>query len=62
MGEEDIKKILDEIQRFDHLSFREMISAELISNMLHRTVAAVLDPTFLLDKNQWISSLVSEKR
>lgn len=39
-----------------------MISAELISNMLHRTVAAVLDPTFLLDKNQWISSLVSEKR
>lgn len=62
MGEEDIKKILGEIQRFDHLSFREMISAELISNMLHRTVAAVLDPTFLLDKNQWISSFGLRKK
>lgn len=39
-----------------------MISAELISNMLHRTVAAVLDPTFLLDKNQWISSFGLRKK
>lgn len=56
MGKEDIKKILNDIQRFDHLSFREGKSAELISGMLHRNVAVVLDPTFLLDRKQWMSS------
>ena len=56
MGKEDIKKILNDIQRFDHLSFREGKSAELISGMLHRNVTVVLDPTFLLDRKQWISS------
>ena len=56
MKNDDIMKIIDEIKEFDYLSFREKKSANLISIMTDRDVSTVLDPTFLLDRNQWISS------
>lgn len=40
------------LQRFAHLSVREHQGAELLSNLLHRNVSTVLDPTMLLTADE----------
>lgn len=41
------------LQQFAHLSVREQQGAALLSDMLHRDVPAVVDPTLLLTADDW---------
>lgn len=41
------------ISRFEHLSVREGQGAELISQLCNKNAQVVLDPTLLLNKNEW---------
>lgn len=50
---EFIPKVKPLLERFDKLSVRERIGAEIISSITGRKVPAVLDPTLLLDGNDW---------
>ncbi len=57
MNDWEIKRILPEINDFALLSMREETSAKKVSNYLKRDVISVLDPTFLLTKEEWIQTL-----
>ena len=57
MTDEEIEYILPELRKFDALAFREVTSAEKMAKFLDRPVEAVIDPTFLLKKNDWIDCL-----
>lgn len=52
-------KVKPLLERFSHLSVREQLGADMISNLLQRTVLAVLDPTLLLTTDDWISFISS---
>lgn len=54
MNEEEIKRILPYIQEFEAISFREKSSAQKIAGLINKKVDNVLDPTFLLNKEEWI--------
>lgn len=62
MTDEELQYILPELRQFDALSFRESVSAEKMSALLVRPVATVLDPTFLLTKDEWIAHLQLQKK
>lgn len=53
MTKKQIKKYLPDLQKYDFLSVREQDSAELLSKMLKREVISLIDPTLLLNKNEW---------
>lgn len=57
MSDEDIQRIKDDIEKFDHVSCRESVSAERLRKMTTCDPAEVLDPTFLLNKDEWIKLL-----
>ena len=57
LDREKLRLILSAISGFDAISFREKKSTDFIANELHRNVENVLDPTFLLDKQQWITRM-----
>ena len=57
MTDDELQRILPELRQFDALSFREAMSAERMADLLDRLVETVLDPTFLLTKNEWIKRL-----
>lgn len=61
MTDMELQRILPELRSFDTLSFRESASAEKMSTLLGRPVETVLDPTFLLTKDDWISHLQLQK-
>lgn len=54
-------QLLSLLSDFDALSLREKNSSEEIAGFLNRDVSHVLDPTLLLDKEQWISALGLDK-
>lgn len=51
------------VKRFSHISVREKQGATLIANLIKRSVETVLDPTLLLNKEEWLkkSSNFAEK-
>ena len=61
MTDIELQRILPELRSFDALSFRESASAEKMDVLLGRPVETVLDPTFLLTKDDWISHLQLQK-
>lgn len=51
---EDLEiKLNDYLKDFDHLSCREKDGAEFLSRVVGRKVPMVLDPIFLLDRDEW---------
>lgn len=46
---------------FDHISVRERDTANMLTSLLNRPVAHVVDPTLLLTKYDWVSQLNLEK-
>jgi len=52
-NKEIIKKYVSE---FDYLSVREEQGAHIIKDLTERTVPVLIDPTLLLDKNDWIKT------
>lgn len=57
MSDEEILRIKEYIEKFDFVSFREKSSAERIRKLTSCNPAEVLDPTFLLSKDEWIKLL-----
>jgi hypothetical protein len=64
IGDYEVKKddrLLSLLTDFDAISLREKNSSEEISGFLNREIKHVLDPTLLLNKEQWISVLGLDK-
>ena len=59
--EEDVHHIVPSLKEFDALAFREASSAKRIENLLQQRIDVVLDPTFLLSKEEWIEKLHLQK-
>ena len=55
MKENDIKRILPRINLFDTIAMREKQSADLLTSLIGRNVEFVLDPTFLMAPQDWIT-------
>ncbi|KMM80724.1 polysaccharide pyruvyl transferase family protein [Pseudomonas deceptionensis] len=51
------KEVADHLKSFDSISVRESDSAKYLSLILNRPVSHVVDPTLLLDKDEWLSKL-----
>ena len=63
MSDQELEMILLEIKKFDAISMREVESAKRMTKLLNREITAVVDPTFLLNKNEWINNMgLGEKK
>ncbi len=45
------------LSKFNHLSVREDVGVQLVENLIDRKVKHVADPTFLLDKQEWLNKI-----
>jgi hypothetical protein len=59
---EDLETKSDELKGFQHLSSREKIGANIIESIVQKKVQTVLDPTFLLTKQEWEDRFCSPKK
>lgn len=59
--EEDIQHIIPSLESFNDLSFREESVAHKIGGLLNKSYKVVLDPTFLLTKEEWMESFNLKK-
>lgn len=57
MGESELEKIISFISDFDFLSVREQAAKTIIERYIDIPIDRVLDPTFLLNRNEWINKL-----
>lgn len=62
MSDEELVKIAPYIKDFSDVSIREISSVKRIDNYLQKKVTNVLDPTFLLNKAEWIDALGLKNR
>lgn len=53
MNDDQIAEIIPYLKKFDSISMREHYAADKISKLLGHNVKTVLDPTLLVDANQW---------
>ncbi len=53
-NDNELKKLQPFLEKFSHISMREKSSADIMSNLLQSEIPHVLDPTFLLTRNDWI--------
>lgn len=49
------RKFLENIQHFDAISIREKETAMMVEQLSKKNVAAVVDPVYLLTREQWVS-------
>lgn len=56
MSKDDLYRIKDKLIDFDSIAMREHSSVKIISELTGKSVAAVLDPTFLLTADEWRNS------
>ena len=61
MTDEDLLKIIPDIKDFDFVSLREKESADRLSKICDINIVSVLDPTFLLKKDEWIEKFNLKK-
>ncbi|MBQ8971726.1 MAG: polysaccharide pyruvyl transferase family protein [Clostridia bacterium] len=54
MTDEELKRIIPDIDQFDFVSVREKATADRLRAMCAVDIANVLDPTFLLTKREWM--------
>ncbi|MEH7214280.1 polysaccharide pyruvyl transferase family protein [Priestia megaterium] len=52
----DFKRLIDNL---DYISLRESQATELVSNLTNKPVSTVLDPTFLLQEEQWNDIIIN---
>lgn len=62
MTEEDLQVIKGKVSNFDYLSVREKESVAALTKLSHKKVTHVCDPTFLLNREEWISLLRLKKQ
>ena len=61
-NEVTMHKIADALSSFDAISVRERAAADNIQQLVGRIPTVVLDPTLLLQKEQWLDLIKNEKR
>lgn len=61
MTDDELNHIISKLDDYDYLSTRERSAADRLSHMLGKSVHVVLDPTFLLSKEEWIQKLKLKK-
>ena len=61
MSSEEIDVIIDDIRSFDFVSFRENETCDMMNDNYNLDCYSVLDPTFLLTKEEWIEKLNLKK-
>lgn len=54
MSDEDLLKIVPEVEQFSFVSMREKETAEKMKKLCKVNIQSVVDPTFLLTKEEWI--------
>lgn len=54
-SDEFAEKIRPELEKFRHLSVREEVGVRYVESLTGRKVEAVLDPTFLIPKQDWMA-------
>ena len=59
--DDDLRHIINDIQQFDAISMREAVSAGKMRDLFGHDVSAVLDPTLLFTKDEWIHKLDLKK-
>ena len=57
-----IRRISERISSFDYVSVREKMSADILSQFTNKKIEVVLDPTFLISKNEWKTIASKDKR
>lgn len=62
MNDSELLGIIPLIEKFDYISFRESSVAERYKKYSDKQVEVVLDPTFLLNKSEWIDILCLKKK
>ncbi len=62
MTDGELERIKPQLEGFMHIAMREPSSAVKMAELLKREIASVLDPTFLLCKEEWIAKLGVQKR
>ena len=62
MSDDDLIKIIPEVEQFSVVSMREKATAEKMTKLCKTNIQSVVDPTFLLDKKEWIERLDLQKR
>ena len=61
MTDEEVERILPDIRRFSHVSFREKTVSERYYKLSGYSADVVVDPTFLLDHTDWIKEFNIKK-
>lgn len=61
MTDNEIATIKKYIEEFDSISMREYTSTKRLEKILNKDIKTVLDPTFLLNKKQWIEDMKLNK-
>ena len=54
---DDINNIIEDLRKFDYISFREKRSCDFLNKTFKLNAMNVLDPTFLLQKDDWIKKM-----
>lgn len=62
MHSDELEKIKPQLLQFNHIAMRESSSAATIAALLQKEVVSVLDPTFLLNQEEWTRALSLEKK
>ena len=61
MSDEDLLKIIPEVEKFSAVSIREKETATKLRNLCKVEIQIVVDPTFLLFKEEWIKRFELQK-
>jgi hypothetical protein len=54
---EDLMLYKDLLLQYDYITVRELLTKNRIESVINKNIAVILDPTFLLTKEEWITSL-----
>jgi hypothetical protein len=54
---EDLMSYKDLLLQYDYITVRELLTKSSVESVVNKSVAVVLDPTFLLTKDEWLTVL-----
>ena len=60
MKEDEVKKYIPQLKRFQHLALREKDGAEMITRLLGVDTVNTIDPTMLLTRDEWLEAFHNE--
>ena len=58
----ELQELSSKLQKFDHISVREETAKKILSSNLDKNIEVVLDPSFLLSKDEWWETVDRKER